>query len=549
MLNIGLLLDSEWVAQSVMDLISWCQNQDQMQVTHAIIRPGSLRKGTSGKKKPDQEPAAIPPFNSRFFTRLIGLERFLLPSTEFKNAFRLCDIRQRVPNVVSLDEHDDPAAAGPGQEQFDVLLQFGTGRVTSSISQLARFGVLIVGDSHYSNLFETPMGFWEVFHRDPVTHFCVLKTTSDETINELIFEGSASTGLYFTLNRIVILKKAMAYLKHLLRRLAADEWTGPTIKVVINRSQQNDPNANHLLLYTLKNIGFFATLAWRHLVLRKRYRWEVAIAGQDWKELDPQHSIRIPNPDGHFLADPFIISEEGQHYCLVEDLDYRTGRGVISAYAYSGGSVTRLGEVLTEPFHLSFPSLFRVQNKIYMCPESSENRDIRIYEAVRFPLEWKLARVIMQDVSAVDSLIFEHDGRWWLLTNIDSANVGDHSSELHLFFTDHPLTGDWTPHRGNPIVFDAQRARNGGILMDQDQVYRVSQMNRFFQYGTGVAINRIDRMNETEYNESQVRVVDPGFFSPLAGYQQPAGNHHLHSNGQLTVFDFCRLRSAHQRDA
>ena len=33
---------------------------------------------------------------------------------------------------------------------------------------------------------------------------------------------------------------------------------------------------------------------------------------------------------------------------------------------------------LHEPFHLSFPYLFEHDGALFMCPETSENRDIRI---------------------------------------------------------------------------------------------------------------------------------------------------------------------------
>ena len=44
---------------------------------------------------------------------------------------------------------------------------------------------------------------------------------------------------------------------------------------------------------------------------------------------------------------------------------------------------------------LSYPYLFKYDTKLYMCPETSQNNDIRIYECEIFPLKWKLKNIIM----------------------------------------------------------------------------------------------------------------------------------------------------------
>ena len=43
----------------------------------------------------------------------------------------------------------------------------------------------------------------------------------------------------------------------------------------------------------------------------------------------------------------------------------------------------------------------------------------------------------MDNVDAADTSIFEKDGRWWMFTNLCSAKIRDHNSELHIF---HQLT-------------------------------------------------------------------------------------------------------------
>src|SRR6202011_4275336 len=150
----------------------------------------------------------------------------------------------------------------------------------------------------------------------------------------------------------------------------------------------------------------------------------------------------------------------------VEYYDFLTNRGSIAVYELSNESASRGGTALVEDFHLSFPYLFEYEGELYMCPESAEKRQIRIYKCISFPLEWKLEKMVMEDVSAADTMIFNKDEKWWLFTNIDIAEIGDFCSELFIFSADSPLDDVWEPHPLNPIVVHGSCARNAGYVTD-----------------------------------------------------------------------------------
>ena len=56
----------------------------------------------------------------------------------------------------------------------------------------------------------------------------------------------------------------------------------------------------------------------------------------------------------------------------------------------------------------------------------------------------------MRELSAADTMLFEKDGKWWMLTNIEPAKMGDHCSELFIFSSDSPLSEDWKLR--NPLI-------------------------------------------------------------------------------------------------
>ena len=84
----------------------------------------------------------------------------------------------------------------------------------------------------------------------------------------------------------------------------------------------------------------------------------------------------------------------------------------------------------------------------------------------------------------------------------------------------------------NPIYIDPSRARNGGVLYDGDQIYRVAQKLGFDRYGFGSTVFRIDRLDETCYAETMMVEIEPNFFDGILG------THHLHSYGNISVFDY-----------
>ena len=141
---------------------------------------------------------------------------------------------------------------------------------------------------------------------------------------------------------------------------------------------------------------------------------------------------------------------------------------------------------------------------------------------------------MMDNVSASDTMVFEKDGLWWMLTNLNPEGGSDHCSELYLFYSENVMDSQWVSHPNNPIYIDPLIARNGGILFDDDQIFRVCQRQGFDQYGHESGIYRITEINKNSYKEELISNIKPNYFENLVG------THHLHSNGNITVFDFAR---------
>jgi hypothetical protein len=205
----------------------------------------------------------------------------------------------------------------------------------------------------------------------------------------------------------------------------------------------------------------------------------------------------VTDTPARFVADPFLIRDQEKFYLFFEVLG--VDRGVIGLATSADGLRWRYERVvLEEPFHLSYPFVFKWKNDYYMVPESSEVNSVRLYKATRFPYEWQFVKTIVTGRSLVDSTVLYHQGVWWLFSaSLDNKN-------LYLFSADYP-EGPWHEHPGSPIVReDGRDARPAGNVLDTgERLIRLSQDSQAYgeQYGKAVRGFEIETLTRDEYRE------------------------------------------------
>jgi hypothetical protein len=548
-INIALIVDRKICSKYVYDLAIWGQEQSNLAISHLIV--------------PDIAPALKTPifvkvrhilrklrFNDlarRVLLRLIWrMESKRLKWDKFYgDHLKEYDIGSVVPKTIPVR----PVISKFGSEnrygcedireikkhQFDILVNCGSGVLLGEILSASTLGIIALEHADDRIVRGGPPAFWEVHTKQETTGFTIKKLTEERNGEHVLFRGRLATKRSWLLNQAALYTKSNVYLKKVLSGIAETKELPATLESFpyFNRLYKN-PHLTALCLYYLFSIRGRISDFINSELLRRFDRWGVAFSYCTWRDLVMSEGIRIPNPPRHYLADPFVVSRNNENYCFVEDYDLSISRGCISAYRLFERHAERIGEVIVEPFHMSYPYVFEYQSKYYMCPETCESKQIRLYECEEFPHKWKLSRILMADVSAADTMIFEKDGLWWMFTNIDMANVYDQCSELFIFYADTPLTDAWMPHPKNPIFVDSLKARNGGILFDDGAIYRVSQRQGFDRYGKASSINRIRNLSKTDYREEALFTAEANFFEKLEG------THHIHSNRKITVFDFAQ---------
>lgn len=253
------------------------------------------------------------------------------------------------------------------------------------------------------------------------------------------------------------------------------------------------------------------------------------------EDFDPASGYDMPNPRGHYWADPFLMEYKGAVYCLFEDYDGRTGLGHIGAGVLTETGMDYLGRAHVAPHHLSYPFLFRHGHDIFMMPETHQAGRLEIWRATDFPLHWELHATGFEGMGLADAVLFEDAGDWWLFTGLCQDSFGDFCGELHLFRVSGPDLTWEEPHPLNPVVIGADTARGGGrVLRTGGRLLRFSQDNSGGVYGWGLNVMEITSLSAKAYAEHRVRHVRPDFAPGLTGC------HHLDAAGGRWIMDVRR---------
>lgn len=247
-------------------------------------------------------------------------------------------------------------------------------------------------------------------------------------------------------------------------------------------------------------------------------RWELMFTSRNRDIHDLSTYRRIQPPRDTEWADPFAVDHEGKSYVFYEDFPYRSSpRAHLSAAEIRpDGSLKVYEKIIVEPFHLSYPQVFRIHGEIYMLPETSQDKSLRIYRCLRFPDRWVLEKRLLEGKDFADSTLYYSEDRYWLFTSHSNGSEG-HNSNLYLYSAADPFSDEWVPHPENPIHTDIRRSRMAGPIYEKDgKRYRLSQYSEH-HYGEAVNFNEIIELNERSYREIPVDRLGPSEHPRIAG--------------------------------
>ncbi len=226
-------------------------------------------------------------------------------------------------------------------------------------------------------------------------------------------------------------------------------------------------------------------------------RWQIAYRMKGMEKFK-----LLPNPAWGWTADPFPIVYQGGLYIFAEAFLYKSERnGVIAYCKYENGGFSEWTVSMDKHWHLSYPNVFVINDKLYMCPETRKNDEISVYELEAFPNQWRKVKVLLANVGCVDTTFCQYKGEDYMFTFQAAANGGERALYLYRIV-------DGGICEPQIVSTDAGSARPGGnIIHEGGKTYRVSQNGRP-EYGSGLVFSEIDSMYPV-YKEHEVKRICP----------------------------------------
>ena len=258
-------------------------------------------------------------------------------------------------------------------------------------------------------------------------------------------------------------------------------------------------------------------------------QWILGVAREDIREI-----IRNKNFDftikwlpikklNRQYADPFILNKDNDTYTLlIEDCVSEDQYGKIALMIIDANfRIVEHEIILDTQSHLSYPFIFRENEKVYVFPESAKNGKLSCYE---YDYD-KKKLIFLKDVielPLLDSNVIKYRNKYWVFaTTRDAVNKEDY--ELRCFFSE-KLLGPYIPHPGNPLKSGLDGVRGAGMFIEVDgSLYRPAQNCRE-DYGKSITINKINRFDEVSFEEEIFMTVS---INPKKKYNR--GMHAIHT--------------------
>lgn len=419
---------------------------------------------------------------------------------------------------------------------LDFILRFGFGILKGGILDAAKYGIWSYHHDDDKKYRGVPTGFWEIMYNDAVNAVILQKLTDKVDSGVILRKGYFKT----------IDHSWQANLDNLLK--SACEWPSQVCRDIENGntaflSTVNKPESKiyHLpsngtmIKFLLKVVGNKIRFHFKDIFVAEK--WQIGMLPTPFEDFIYQSETNIPEPiwlnlsqsRSTYHADPFGIYVDGKYHILCEEYDYKSRKGVLVSIVVNPETkaVERKELALEKKYHLAYPYLFHNEGDIFCLPENSAGNNLDLYRYIPHSGKLVFDRTLIRDIKAVDQTLFNHNGIWWLFfTDIISTN-----ERLNIWYSD-SLTGEFKPHRNNPVKTDIRSSRPAGApFYFNSHLLRPSQ-DCSLRSGWRIMMNEILVLTPTEFIEKEYSIINP----PLSGPSR-AGMHTFSHTSHFTVVD------------
>jgi hypothetical protein len=240
----------------------------------------------------------------------------------------------------------------------------------------------------------------------------------------------------------------------------------------------------------------------------------------------------IPNTWRYWRADPFLFEKDGKTYLFAEFYDRARLRGILGCCELTDDGAGEWKIILEEPFHLSYPFVYRDGEEIYMIPESCRAGKIFLYRATQFPYQWERVRELADLVAADSTVVDGTDGKYLITLRTNGQSTQLLAAEM----ADGRLKGSM---RSICEPDDLQVRPAGRLFCWRDCRIRPAQ-DCSAGYGWGLNFMQVTQLDRSGYAEHLLKKIRPEDIT-IRGIQVPCGIHTYNLTDRYEVIDFKQI--------
>lgn len=242
----------------------------------------------------------------------------------------------------------------------------------------------------------------------------------------------------------------------------------------------------------------------------------------------------VPATVSEWAADPILVDHGDRTYLFYEAVTGVKGR-IEVAEVREDCTLADPVVLFAGEHHYSYPFVFSCGDEWFMVPETSSQKEISLYRAVNFPYQWEKYKVLLNNISAVDTTVFTYEGRIYLTTyQPDGVTERVVPSAYRLVPEEN--------YRLIPLpwgTYDTLQCRGAGPYFSQGgKLYRPAQVSSETLYGNAVAFYEV-RIDREGYHETIVSQLTPSRLKTPGKYCD--GLHTYASSSRFEAIDMrCR---------
>lgn len=227
-----------------------------------------------------------------------------------------------------------------------------------------------------------------------------------------------------------------------------------------------------------------------------------------------------------FQADPFIIEKDNKLYLFYEALSFLNSKGILRCRVLDD-NLNEIKDIKLEGFddlkcHLSFPYLFYLNDNLFMIPESSERKEVILFQSTEFPAHWKKVTVLISDAEFTDNIFFTLENSCYLISTTLNNEMVIHTADQ--------ILGEWKKINPSLKLCNHHHRGAGASYFINDKKYILTQECTPESYGKSIFIKELINLSPLIFEEKLAAHVTPKI-------NKSAGIHTLNFSNNHLVYD------------